>query len=47
MINPIIRTGIRLLELLFFAGIVGSVLVILLAGFEDVKTMLGGKDQEK
>jgi len=32
---------------LFFAGVVGSALVILLAGIEDVRTMLSGKDEEK
>ncbi len=41
------RAGITLLEVLFFAGIVGSALVILLAGIEDVRSMLGGKSEEK
>ncbi len=47
MHNPIIRTAITVLELLFFAGIIGSALVILLTGIEDVRTMFGGKDEEK
>jgi len=42
----VISTGIRLLEFLFFAGWVGSLLVILLSGIEDVETVLGGDEPE-
>ncbi len=47
MHNQIVKIGITLLEVLFFTGIVGSAVVILLAGFEDVRTMISGKDEEK
>lgn len=43
----VVRVGIKLLEVLFFAGIVGSALVILLTGIEDVRTMLGGNGENK
>ncbi len=35
----LISTGIRLLEFLFFAGWIGSLIVILLSGVEDVETI--------
>lgn len=33
-------SGIRILEFLFFAGWIGSILVILMSGVEDVETIL-------
>ncbi len=47
MHNPIMRTAITVLELLFFAGIIGSAVVILLTGIEDVRTMFSRKEEEK
>ncbi len=35
----VISIGIRFLEAIFVFGIVGSLLVVLLAGYEDVKEM--------
>jgi len=40
----LITAGIRLLEFLFFAGWIGSLLVILLSGVEDVETVFS-KDE--
>jgi len=40
----VIATGIRILEFMFFAGWIGSLLVILLSGVEDFETILS-KDE--
>jgi hypothetical protein len=34
-----ITIGIRILEVIFVFGIVGSILVVILAGYEDVKEL--------
>jgi len=36
----LIKVGIWVLEFLFFAGLIGSALVILLSGLEDIETIL-------
>lgn len=41
-----ITIGIRLLEAIFAVGILGSALVIILAGYEDMKEV-ATKDKEK
>ena len=40
----LMATGIRILEFLFFAGWIGSLLVILLSGVEDVETIFSKDD---
>ncbi|MGZ4789520.1 MAG: hypothetical protein ACXVZV_03100 [Terriglobales bacterium] len=40
----LIATGIRILEFLFFAGWIGSLLVILLTGIEDIETAFSNDD---
>ena len=35
--------GIRLLELLFFVGLAGSVIVVLISFFEDAKELIGNE----
>jgi hypothetical protein len=39
--------GIKLLEGLFAAGIVGSAVLVLLTGIEDVRTMFGSNGEKK
>jgi hypothetical protein len=45
--HSLITIGIKALEVLFFAGIFGAALVILLTGFEDIKTMFSKNDEEE
>jgi len=40
----LIATGIRVLEFLFFAGWIGSLVVILLSGVEDIETIVRKDD---
>ncbi len=40
-----VTIGLKLLEVLFAAGIIGSALVILLSGIEDIRTILSGSDE--
>jgi len=40
----LIATGIRILEFMFFAGWIGSILVILLSGIEDIETVLSKEE---
>jgi hypothetical protein len=42
----LIAWAIRLLELLFIIGCVGSVVVILLAGVEDIETVFASGEEE-
>lgn len=44
--NFLISIGIRILEVLFFAGWIGAAIVILITGVEDVETALGHDDSE-
>lgn len=39
-----ITIGIRILEFLFFAGWIGSLIVILLSGIEDIETIFSKDD---
>ncbi len=44
--NEVVKIAVRGLEILFFAGWAGSLLVLLLAGLEDVGTVFErGPDQ--
>ncbi len=46
--NPIARAGIRIIEVMFVAGWIGSALVMALAGVEDVLTLFrSGKEEEE
>ncbi|HLX86209.1 MAG TPA: hypothetical protein VKR59_20080 [Terriglobales bacterium] len=35
----------RILEIMFAVGIVGSTVVLVLSGIEDIKTLFGGEDE--
>ncbi|HVO81063.1 MAG TPA: hypothetical protein VMT28_10050 [Terriglobales bacterium] len=41
-----VTVGIRLLEVMFFAGGIGSAVVLILTGIEDLETLLGADDSE-
>ncbi len=43
--NSVLGWAVKAVELLFVIGCVGSALVILLAGVEDVETVLGREDE--
>ena len=43
--NPVFAWAIRLMELLFLVGCVGSLVVILISGVEDVQTLLGAEHE--
>lgn len=45
--NPLVAIAVRILEVLFFAGWIGSAVVILLAGVEDVHTVVKGHEPEE
>ncbi len=45
--DSVVAFFVRLLELLFVIGCVGSLIVILLAGVEDVETIFSASDEEK
>ncbi len=47
MSSLLITIGIRILEFLFFAGWIGSLLVLLLAGYEDFRTVFDHEEQEQ
>ncbi|MBZ5721245.1 MAG: hypothetical protein LAO03_12770 [Acidobacteriia bacterium] len=38
--------GVRLLEAMFAVGIVGSTIVLILTGIEDVETLFGSDEDE-
>ena len=44
--NEAVRIGIRILEILFFGGIVGSAILVLITSVEDLRTVLGDDDAE-
>ena len=46
MPNPVIKAAIKLLEVLFAAGIIGSAIVVLLTAIEDLETMFSGNHEE-
>ena len=35
----------RILEIMFAVGVVGSTVVLVLSGIEDIKTLFGGEDE--
>ena len=39
--TPIIHFGVRLLDLMFAAGLIGTVFVLIMTGWEDLLTILG------
>jgi hypothetical protein len=41
-----ITIGIRILEVIFVFGIVGSILVVILAGYEDVRETFGNEKEK-
>jgi len=45
--NVAVTWAIRLLELLFVIGSFGSLIVILLAGIEDIETIFSRGDEER
>ncbi len=45
--NIVLIWAIRLVELLFVIGCVGSVIVIVISGVEDIETILGGEDDSE
>ena len=38
--------GVRVLEVMFAVGVVGSAIVLVLTGIEDVETLLGSDDTD-
>lgn len=42
-----VTVGIRLLEIMFFVGGIGSFIVLILTGIEDLKTLLGADTSER
>ncbi len=38
MVSPLVKIAIRVLEFLFFAGWVGSCIVLLLSAIEDIRS---------
>ncbi|MGI9103601.1 MAG: hypothetical protein ACR2IF_14275 [Terriglobales bacterium] len=47
MASVLITIGVRFLEFLFFAGGIGSLLVLLLTGYEDFLMVLNRKEPEQ
>ena len=45
--NPVVTVCIRILEVLFAIGCVGSVVVIILSGVEDVETIFSSQEEEE
>jgi hypothetical protein len=42
---PVILFGMRLLEVMFFVGIVGSAIVVLITSFEDLNELFGKSEE--
>ena len=40
----LLTLAIRLLEFMFAVGVIGSVIVLVLSGIEDIETLLGSDD---
>jgi hypothetical protein len=40
----LVTIGIRVLEAMFVVGGVGSVIVLILSGIEDIETLMGSED---
>jgi hypothetical protein len=43
-VGALVSFGVRLLELIFAVGLVGSAVVLVLSGIEDVETLIGSDD---
>jgi len=41
----IVTILVRILEAMFFVGALGSVVVLVLSGIEDLKTLVGGEEE--
>ena len=44
--NEVINIGIRALEVLFFGGLVGSAILVVITAIEDVETVFGSDEAE-
>jgi hypothetical protein len=46
-VNVLVKAGVRLLEVLFFGGCIGSFIVVVVAGIEDFATVFerGGQSE--
>lgn len=44
--GPLATFAVRILEGMFAVGTIGSLIVLILTGIEDVKTLLGMEDSE-
>ncbi len=44
--NLIVVALVRLLEGMFVVGAIGSCIVLVLSGIEDLRTLFGGEEQE-
>ena len=42
--NVVVTLAIRLLELMFALGAIGSAVVLILSGIEDIETLMGSDD---
>jgi hypothetical protein len=42
--SSIVTLAVRLLELLFALGAIGSTVVLILSGIEDIETLIGSDD---
>jgi len=42
--NVLVVVGIRLVELMFALGAIGSAVVLILSGIEDIETLVGSDD---
>jgi hypothetical protein len=42
--NAVVTLAIRALELMFALGAIGSVVVLILSGIEDIETLVGSDD---
>lgn len=44
--DEVIKVGIRTLEVLFFGGLIGSAILVLITAVEDIETVFGSDDAE-
>ncbi len=44
--NELVKIGIRVLEVLFFGGCIGSLIVVVVAGIEDFATVFESGESE-
>jgi hypothetical protein len=43
-VGMLVAIAVRLLELIFATGLIGSVVVLVLSGIEDIETLMGSDD---